>query len=458
MTVTTLPSMAEFKAPPFRVYNERTWDKIPHLQKLSPDLRESMRIVAKVLPFRVNEFVLDNLIDWDRAADDPMFRLLFPQPEMLEPEDFARIRDLVRADADKKALAAAINDVRMKLNPHPAGQMELNVPRDDDGNVIDGLQHKYDETVLFFPSQGQTCHSYCSFCFRWPQFVGIKDLRFASSEAAKLHGYLRANPQVTDLLMTGGDPMVAKTRHLAAYLEPLLEPEFAHIQNIRIGTKSLTYWPFRYLTDEDADDLLLLFERLTAAGKHVAIMAHYNHWRELDNVAVEAAIARIRATGANIRAQGPLLGHINDSADVWARMWKRQVQLGIIPYYMFVERDTGAKRYFEVPLARAYEIYRDAIQQVSGLARTVRGPSMSAGPGKVEIQGVSEVAGEKVFVLRLLQGRKSEWTNRPFFAAYDDRAGWLNQLKPAFGENAFFFEDEYRKMCHSAGVESKLPL
>lgn len=373
MTVTTLLSTAEFKAPPFRVYNERTWDKIPHLEKLSPDLRESMRVVAKVLPFRVNEFVLDNLIDWDRAADDPMFRLVFPQPEMLEPEDFARIRDLVRADADKKQLAAAIHDVRMKLNPHPAGQMELNVPRDDDGNIIDGLQHKYDETVLFFPSQGQTCHSYCSFCFRWPQFVGIKDLRFASSEAARLHSYLRANPQVTDLLVTGGDPMVARTRHLATYLEPLLEPEFAHVQNIRIGTKSLTYWPFRYLTDEDADDLLLLFERLTAAGKHVAIMAHYNHWRELETGAVEAAIARIRGTGANIRAQGPLLGHINDDANVWARMWKRQVQLGIIPYYMFVERDTGAKRYFEVPLARAFQIYRDAIRQVSGLARTVRG-------------------------------------------------------------------------------------
>lgn len=458
MTVTTLLSTAEFKAPPFRVYNERTWDKIPHLEKLSPDLRESMRVVAKVLPFRVNEFVLDNLIDWDRAADDPMFRLVFPQPEMLEPEDFARIRDLVRADADKKQLAAAIHDVRMKLNPHPAGQMELNVPRDDDGNIIDGLQHKYDETVLFFPSQGQTCHSYCSFCFRWPQFVGIKDLRFASSEAARLHSYLRANPQVTDLLVTGGDPMVARTRHLATYLEPLLEPEFAHVQNIRIGTKSLTYWPFRYLTDEDADDLLLLFERLTAAGKHVAIMAHYNHWRELETGAVEAAIARIRGTGANIRAQGPLLGHINDDANVWARMWKRQVQLGIIPYYMFVERDTGAKRYFEVPLARAFQIYRDAIRQVSGLARTVRGPSMSAGPGKVEVQGITEVAGEKVFVLRLLQGRKAEWTNRPFFAAYDEKAGWLSDLKPAFGENAFFFEEEYRAMCQSAGVGDKLPL
>src|SRR5690625_7616922 len=89
-------------------------------------------------------------------------------------------------------------------------------------------------------------------------------------------------------------------------------------------------------------------------------------------------------------------------------MWREQVQLGLIPSYLFVERDTGAKRYFEVPLARTYEVYQQAIQQVSGLARTARGPSMSAGPGKIEIQGITELQGEKVFVLRFIQGRSEE--------------------------------------------------
>jgi len=113
----------------------------------------------------------------------------------------------------------------------------------------------------------------------------------------------------------------------------------------------------------------------------------------------------VRATGAVIRAQGPLIAHINDDPAVWAKLWKMEVKLGLVPYYMFVERDTGARNYFEVPLARAWEIYQQAIQQVSGLARTARGPSMSASPGKVEIQGVTEIAGEKVFVLRFIQGR-----------------------------------------------------
>jgi hypothetical protein len=139
--------------------------------------------------------------------------------------------------------------------------------------------------------------------------------------------------------------------------------------------------------------------------------------------------------------------HINDDPDVWIRLWRTQVSLGLVPYYMFVERDTGAKRYFEVPLARAWEIYQQAMQQVSGLGRTARGPSMSAGPGKVEIQGITEIHGEKVFVLRFIQGRNPDWVQRPFFAKYDPEATWLDDLQPAFGETRFFFSDEYQAMC-----------
>ena len=94
---------------------------------------------------------------------------------------------------------------------------------------------------------------------------------------------------------------------------------------------------------------------------------------------------------------------------------------------------------------KAYEIFKDAVKNVSGLARTVRGPSMSATPGKVQIDGVSEVNGKKVIVARMLQGRNPDWVNKPFFAEYDENAIWLDDLKPAF-ENKFFFEDELTSM------------
>ena len=436
------PELGRIEPRIFTAFNERTLDRIEAIGRLPAETRFQMQVVASVLPFRVNQYVIDELIDWSRVPDDPIFQLTFPQQGMLEPEAFARMAALHRSGAGREAIAALAQELRDGLNPHPAGQLDRNRPRDTEGAIIEGLQHKYRETVLFFPSQGQTCHSYCTFCFRWAQFVGDKALRIAASEAGRVHRYLRAHRDVSDLLITGGDPMVMKTSKLTQYLEPLLHPALDHVQNLRIGTKALTFWPYRFVTDSDADDLLRLFERLVDAGKNVAVMAHYDHWRELDTPIARAAIRRLRQTGVTLRSQGPLLAHINDRSDVWARLWRDQVRAGIHPYYMFVERDTGARRYFEVPLARAWAIYRRALQQVSGLARTARGPSMSTDPGKVEIQGVAEIRGEKVFVLRFLQGRNPDWVQRPFFARFDPAATWLDQLRPAFGEDRFFFEHE----------------
>ncbi|MGD9522016.1 MAG: KamA family radical SAM protein [Tepidiphilus sp.] len=432
--------------PAFEVYTARDLDRIPELERLPQQMRFDMKVVSTVLPFRVNRYVVEQLIDWNDVPHDPIFQLTFPQRGMLADEHYTAIASLLREGAAKDRLEEEVRRIRHALNPHPAGQIELNIPRDDAGEPIWGLQHKYPETVLFFPAQGQTCHSYCTFCFRWAQFVGDKSLRIATSQARQLTEYLRRHPEVTDVLFTGGDPMVMKTAHLAAYLEPLLTPEFAHIRNIRIGTKALTFWPFRFLDPDEGDALLRLFERVLATGKHLAIMAHLNHWRELEPEPTQRAIARLRGIGATLRAQAPLIRHINDDPQAWVRLWQKEVALGIIPYYMFVERDTGAKQYFAVPLVRCWQIYRAAASRVSGLARTVRGPSMSAAPGKVEILGVSRVAGEKVLALRFLQARDPDWTYRPFYARYDETATWLDELEPAFGEREWFWSAPYRAM------------
>ncbi len=425
---------------PFTVYGINNIDKIPQIHHLSKEQQFSIKVLANVLPFRVNQYVIDELIDWTNIPNDPIFQLTFPQPGMLEEKDYQAMADLVRSNADKFQIRKLAGEIRQRLNPHPGGQQTLNVPTFNK-QQLEGVQHKYRETVLFFPGRGQTCHSYCTFCFRWAQFIGDKELKFASNEASHLYHYLRSHKDVSDLLVTGGDPMIMKARHLREYLMPLLDKEFEHIQNIRIGTKSITFWPYRYITDEDADDLLDILRELVQKGKHVAIMTHFNHWREMETPMAVEAIRRLRETGATLRSQSPLVKNINDDPDIWAKMWRNQVRMGIIPYYMFIERDTGAKNYFEVPLYRTWEIYRDAIKQVSGLSRTVRGPSMSATPGKVEIQGTTEIHGEKVFVCRMIQGRNPEWVQRPFFAEYDEQATWLDDLKPAFGDKKFFFEE-----------------
>ncbi|MFI9558453.1 KamA family radical SAM protein [Nonomuraea endophytica] len=420
----------------FRAYTSKHLDELLLRAGLSEEERLKVRAVATVLPFRTNAYVVDELIDWSAAPDDPIYRLVFPLADMLPAADVARLADLLKAEAPTAELNAEANKVRAQLNPHPAGQMELNVPRIG-REPVPGMQHKYPETVLFFPKQGQTCHAYCTYCFRWAQFVGDADLKFASDDIDQLVSYVRQHPEVTSVLLTGGDPMIMGESVLKRYIEPLLEVE--QLESIRIGTKSLAYWPQRFTTDPDADDTLRLFEQVVAAGKNLAFMAHFSHLRELDSPLVESAVERILGTGATIRTQAPLIRSINDDPAVWSGMWKRQLRMGMIPYYMFVERDTGPQDYFAVPLADAYEVFREAYASVSGLCRTVRGPSMSATPGKVCVDGVTEIAGQKVFVLHLIQARDPSLVGRPFFAQYDPQAVWLTDLRPAFADR-FPFE------------------
>lgn len=423
----------------YRNFILRNYQDLPQMRNLSDREHEAIGVVGRVLPFKANNYVVEELINWDNVPNDPIFTLTFPREEMLSKTHYAQVKKLIDAD-DLEGLKQKVYDIRMKLNPNPAGQAH-NVPMVD-GIKLHGMQHKYRETVLFFPSQGQTCHAYCTFCFRWPQFSGMNELKFAMKEADLLHRYLLKHRKVTDVLFTGGDPLTMKTSILAAYIEPLLSKEFSHIRTIRIGSKTLAYWPYRFLTDKDADDLLRLFEKVKKAGKHLAFQGHFNHPVELSTDTVQQAIARILNTGAQIRTQSPLLRHINDDPLVWSEMWREQVRQGLIPYYMFVARDTGSKAFFEVPLERAWNIFRKAYRNVSGVSRTVRGPSMSANPGKIQVLGITEVHGEKVFVLRFLQCRNPNLVDIPFFAKYDKKATWFDELQPAFGESEFFFQKD----------------
>ena len=433
------------ESPSLKSFTLANFREIPQIQNLSEEKQFEMEVVGNVLPFKANNYVIEQLIDWNNIPNDPMYVLTFPQKGMLRPEHYEQMSKTLKSTSDKKEIANVANEIRLQLNPHPAGQMELNVPTLKDGTKLYGMQHKYHETCLFFPSQSQTCHAYCSFCFRWPQFVGMDEMKFAMKEGEQLVQYIREHPEITDVLFTGGDPMIMKAKMFSKYVETLIEAKLPNLKTIRIGTKSLSYWPYKFLTDDDSEQMLDVFRNITKNGLHLAFMAHFNHLTELSTPSVKRAIQEVKAIGAEIRTQSPLLAHINDDADMWAKMWTKQVQLGCIPYYMFVVRDTGAQHYFGISLVKAHEIFRNAYKKVSGLGRTVRGPSMSATPGKVQVDGVVSIGGEKVISLRFLQGRNEDWVQRPFFAKYNENAVWLDDLEPAF-EEKFFFEEEMNNL------------
>ncbi len=423
----------------YKVITLRNFREVDQIKTyLSEEQKKSIEVVGNVLPFKINNYVIDELIDWSNVPEDPIFQLTFPQKGMLSDFFYKTMEDALSLDLSRSDLKKIADGIRYQLNPNPSGQ-DKNIAKIDDKDLR-GIQHKYQETALFFPSSGQTCHAYCTFCFRWSQFVGMEDLKFAMKESELMIEYFDKNPSITDVIFTGGDPMVMSTQKLASYIDPLLEKRPGNLQNIRLGTKALSYWPYKFLTDKDADDTLRLFERVIESGFHLTLMAHFNHPNELATDAVQHAIKRILSTGVQIRTQSPILNNINNDTNAWANMWREQVRLGLIPYYMFVARDTGAQDYFAIPLEKALSIYNKAYQGVSGLARTVKGPSMSTDYGKIELLGINEINNEKVFTLRFIQARNPEWVKEPFFAKYDPKAVWISDLKPAFGEEKFFFQ------------------
>jgi L-lysine 2,3-aminomutase len=267
----------------------------------------------------------------------------------------------------------------------------------------------------------------------------MDELKFAMRETELMVKYVKEHPEISDILFTGGDPMIMKAKKLSGYIDGLLEADLPNLKTIRIGSKALGYWPQRFVTDDDADEILELFARVKKAGKHLAFMAHFNHPNEMDNSAVQEAIFNIRQTGAEIRTQAPRLGKINDSPDVWSDMWSKQVNLRLIPYYMFIERETGPFEYFGVPISRVYEIYSNAIRYSASFGKTLTGPVMSASKGKVHVMGTFENPADhkKYFMLQYVRHRDAKQTFKPFLAHYDENATWFDQLvlaEPAFSK------------------------
>ena len=419
----THPSPSKFKP-----YTRQTIFLARQWQWMSADLQEAVQVLSHVLPFRTNQFVLDHLIDWHNIPDDPIFRLTFPHRDMLPAAEYEQLRALVCFKKDDAATAAMVRRIRLRMDPRR---------RPDPPQR--GLQHKYPSTVQFSPAAAPTCHARCTYCGSAPQRGMMDAMQVETHAVAGLVAYLRAHPEVNEVLIGGGDPLAMRTEALAACIEPLLAPELAHIRSIRIGTKALAYWPHRFVSGRDADDLLRLFERVAASGKRLAVMGHYSHPAELRNQVAQQAARRVVASGASLQMQGPLARHVNDDPASWAELWSTGVQLGAIPYEMLVGR-AGLRDYFSVPLARAHEIFHAACRTVPGLSGTVNGPSLSTAAGKVALDGIVSINGEKMFALQFLEASNRDWVRRPFFARFDPDATAIEQLRPAFGKNKFFFE------------------
>jgi len=385
----------------FKNYNNNTFKKTTYYTNLPIEAKEEFDILSSVFHFKVNNYVLENLIDWKNIPNDPMYRLVFPRKEMLSVMDYEFLEVLFRQGLKADELNVFVQRVRKKMSP-TVRHASTSIPQLN-GLPLRGMYRNFDTIISLFPDpMVKTCHSYCSYCFRWIMFNN-KEAQQNSSYQDPLApvAYLKEHPEIKDVLFTGADPLVLKAENLKKYIDPILEIDTVEV--IRISSKSLAWWPYRFTTDKDADGLLELFEYIQSKGKHLNFCAHFTHPKELESEVVKEAIKRIQNTGVTIRCQGPLVKDINDTPQAWSKLWTKQIALGMIPYYMFIEADHNTENCFRIPLAKALRIFQEAQKCTTGLARTVRGPVFMNDLNRVLLDGTTVVEDKKYFVLKSLQ-------------------------------------------------------
>lgn len=364
-----------------------TIDELDNLVGLGPKEREELDRVTRTFPFRANEYYL-SLIDW-KDRQDPLRRIVVPDPGEL----------------------------------NGGGRMDPSCEKDY--TRLPGLQHKYAQTGLLLLSD--VCGGICRFCFRKRLFIGCE--RETIRDVSAGLEYIRSHPEITNVLLTGGDPFTLETKRLEAILKEMREIQ--HVNIIRIGSKMLAYNPYRFLNDPGLIDVL---SRFSTPEKRIYVMAHFNHPREMTGVSTEA-IERLHRAGIVVVNQTPVLNGVNSDPDVFTELFRKLSFSGVSPYYVFQCRPSLGNRLFQTPVEQSYEILQHAWKACSGLAKRARFV-MSHATGKIEVVG--ETASH--IVMRYHQaadpadiGRTLVFERNPVARWFDDyrhHAGTSDRLLP----------------------------
>jgi len=308
--------------------------------------------------------------------------------------------------------------IRKMAIPH-AGEMDLSGSYDPSGEInntkLPGLQHKYRRTALILVTN--RCPVYCRHCFR-KRLVGLPtdEVLKRFSDAAR---YIEEHKEISNVLLSGGDPLILQTRTLERMLERL--SSIAHLKFVRIGSRALATFPMRIIDDPE---LLRVFKRYSRPHRRLFITTQFNHEREITSRAVEAVTLILRS-GVVISNQTVLLRGVNDRAEDMARLQANLVRVGISPYYVFQCRPVKrVRRHFSVPIAEAYEIVESAKAELDGYAKRFK-YVMSHRTGKLEIIGIK---GKRVF-LKYHEARDPRNDGRILERTLTKSAAWLDEME-----------------------------
>ncbi len=316
---------------------------IDKIQEIPGSERLDLSEVTTKFAFRTNEYYA-SLINWE-DPEDPIRKIIIPDSRELDEWG------------------------------------DLDASSEKTYTVAPGVQHKYPQTALVLAVD--VCGGFCRFCFRKRLFMNNRDE--IARDLTEGIAYIRAHPEITNVLLTGGDPLILATGKLESIIRRIREID--HVQIIRIGSKMVAFNPFRVLNDPE---LPAMIRKFSTPQKRIYLMAHFNHPNELTPQAVKA-LEILRDAGAIIVNQTPLLRGINDNPETLAALFRKLSFIGVPPYYVFQCRPTLGNRLFEMPVEEAYAIFERAKTSCSGLAKRARFV-MSHATGKIEVVGKTQQA------------------------------------------------------------------
>lgn len=372
--------------------------RLSQLQGLSEEEKKRLEPVAERYAFRLNDYY-EKLINWDDPAD-PLRRLIVPQEDEL--------RDWGRLDASFES----------------------------DYTPVRGCQHKYTDTALLLVNE--VCGAYCRYCFRKRLFMNDNDE--ASLDYSPGLAYIAEHEEISNVLLTGGDPLLLSTKRLSKIISDVAA--VPHVRIVRIGSKMLAFNPFRVLNDPS---LLELFEEYCKDGTQIYIMNHFDHARELTSEAREA-LRLVQRAGVQTVNQCPIVRGVNDKWQTLSSLIRELSFVGCPQYYVFQGRPTAGNEPYEVPISEGFSIFQEANRHVSGLAKRARF-AMSHRTGKIEVVGIDD---DHVY-MRYHRSHRKEDFGRMIVAERDDNAYWLDQLKVLSGPQSAIDSSANRRWTKTRG-------
>jgi lysine 2,3-aminomutase len=276
-------------------------------------------------------------------------------------------------------------DIQPEELPDPIG--------DKTHEPVEGIVHRYPDRVLL--KAVSVCPVYCRFCFRREMVGPDKDGNLTPAELEAALGYIRAHPEIWEVILTGGDPFMLSARRAAALTREL--EAIPHVKVIRWHTRMPVADPDR-VSNEYVD-------AIRSRTKAVYVAVHCNHARELTPSA-RAALGRLADAGIPLLSQSVLLKGVNDDIETLADLMRALVEARVRPYYLHHPDLAQGTSHFRLPVEEGQTLVRALRDRISGLAQPQYVIDIPGGVSKA-LASPADVETEDGRVR--LRGRDGEW-------------------------------------------------